>query len=195
MINVAVKCGCSRFMSTDGSAGRNAFRCGCGARVRINEQVAPVRRCSYGDCRTVAVTKEPLRFCLEHEKAAASILGPMAGALEVERFLNSSRSTRRRQFGDRIRAPRRVARHAPVVYYVLRSGLIKIGTSTRLRMRARELEAEKVLATEPGDETIERQRQRRFKHLHHHHEWYLPGDDLLAHIDALVLKYGPPFLS
>jgi len=181
-------------MTTDGRAGRLAFRCGCGTRIRIDEQSGPVRRCSFGDCRTVAVTREPLRFCLEHEKAAASLLGPLAGTLEVELFLNSSHSTRIRRYGDLIRAPRRISRHAPVVYYMQRRGLIKIGTSTELRARAAAVDAEKVLAVEPGDEAIERRRQKRFEHLHHHLEWYLPGDDLLDHIDALARRHGPPRL-
>ncbi|MFB6776512.1 hypothetical protein ACFCX0_03565 [Streptomyces sp. NPDC056352] len=143
----------------------------------------------------MAVTAEPLRFCADHEKEAASRLGPLAGALEVELYLNSSTSTRYRRFGNAIAPPPKISRHRPVVYYMQRErgGLIKIGTSTRLRKRSQELDAE-VLAAEPGSEPEERQRQRQFKHLHHHHEWFRPGDDLMAHMAELVKRYGQPVL-
>jgi hypothetical protein len=141
----------------------------------------------------LAVTAEPLRFCADHEKAAASRLGPLAGALEVELYLNSSASTRYRRFGDAIRRPARISKHLPVVYYMQRGGLIKIGTSTRLRKRSQELEAE-VLAAEPGGRVEEVQRHRQFDHLHDHHEWFRPGDDLKAHIAEVVERYGQPTL-
>ncbi|WP_405461622.1 hypothetical protein OG786_29345 [Streptomyces sp. NBC_00101] len=139
----------------------------------------------------MATTREPLRFCVDHEIEAANRLGPLAGALEVEAFLNSSHSVRYRRFGSALRSPQRISRHRPVVYYMERGGLIKIGTSTRLRHRSKELDAE-VLAAEPGSNPEEKRRQRQFEHLHHHLEWFLPGEDLLAHIAALVKRYGKP---
>lgn len=177
----------------DGRAGRGAYRCGCGWRAHVVDQRAAVRRCSFGDCRIVAVTAEPLRFCADHEKEAASKLGPLAGALEVELYLNSSTSTRYRRFGNAIAAPSKISRHRPVVYYMQRGGLIKIGTSTRLRKRSQELEAE-VLAAEPGGRVEEVQRHRQFNHLHDHHEWFKPGEDLLGHIAEVVERYGQPVL-
>ncbi|MER7155923.1 hypothetical protein ABT366_34505 [Streptomyces lydicus] len=143
----------------------------------------------------MAVTPEPLRFCADHEKAAASKLGPLAGALEVELYLNSSASTRYRRFGDAIHRPAKISRHRPVVYYMQRvdGGLIKIGTSTRLRERSRELDA-KVLAAEPGSKPEEGRRHRQFERLHDHDEWFRPGDDLMAHVAEVVERYGRPVL-
>ncbi|MFH9579101.1 hypothetical protein ACH4MO_14020 [Streptomyces globisporus] len=193
MTRYAIKCGCGRPIEPSGSVGRDAFRCGCGWRAQVVERSPAARQCSYGDCRTVAATPEPLRFCVEHEREAASRLGPLAGALEVEAFLNSSMSTRYRRFGDGIKVPPKISRHRPVVYYMERGGLIKIGTTTRLRKRSQELDAD-VLAAEPGSESEERQRQREFRHLHHHLEWFTPGAELLDHIAKLVKLYGEPKL-
>lgn len=193
MTTYGVKCGCGRDMTADGRAGRHAFRCGCGVRIQVADPQAPVRRCSYGNCRTVAVTKEPLRFCLDHEKAAASQLGPLAGALEVERFLNSSASARYRRFGPSLAASKQAGKHPPVVYFMKRERLIKIGTSTNLKPRAVALGA-LVMATTPGGRTVEGEHHKRFAHLHVFGEWFEPGPDLLEYIDALRKRHGRAIL-
>jgi hypothetical protein len=160
----------------------------------VLDRKAEVRRCSFGECRLLAITADPLRFCVDHEREAAMKLGPLAGALEVERFLNSSRSTRYRKYGRGLNPPPRISRHRPVVYYMERGELIKIGMTTRIRKRAAELDAA-VLAAEPGARVEEIQRHKQFAHLHHHHEWFNRGPDLEAHIAEIVERYGKPMLS
>jgi hypothetical protein len=114
----AVRCGCGRSMNTDGRAGRNAFRCGCGARVHITELRAAVRRCTFGDCRTLATTKEPLRFCPEHQEQAAALLAHTAGAAkvrELEEGLGLSPTTWNRKYGFGITPVPTNTEHAPLV--------------------------------------------------------------------------------
>jgi hypothetical protein len=78
---------------------------------------------------------------------------------------------------------------APVgsVYYAQRDGLIKIGFSRHIPGRMLELKAT-LLAIELGgrDMVWERIRQHQFKHLRVSGEWFVPGRDLLAHIDRLI---------
>lgn len=80
-----------------------------------------------------------------------------------------------------------VPRHDnPVVYYVGVDGLVKIGFTNYLPQR---LEAwpptTKILATEPGDFRLERQRHQEFAEYLIEREWFTYGPRLHAHIAAL----------
>ncbi|MFE2073704.1 GIY-YIG nuclease family protein [Streptomyces misionensis] len=195
MYKITLECACGRTMTPDGRAGRGAFRCGCGrGGVRVVEQLDQVRRCTYDGCRTLATTKEPLRFCVEHEMAAAERLGHLAGTQVLEHFLNRSHSTRSRRFGLAI-TPIRPTRHAPLVYFAVppahlcpedASALppIKIGTTTDLRDRMKAIPA-RPLALEPGDMVRERQLHRQFAHLRLKGEWFRAAPELLDHINRL----------
>lgn len=72
-----------------------------------------------------------------------------------------------------------------VVYYGQQGERIKIGTSTQVDERCRELKVT-LLATEPGSYAEEAERHKRFAHLRIKGEWFRPGPDLLAHIATLT---------
>ena len=46
-------------------------------------------------------------------------------------------------------------KHDPLVYYALREGLIKIGTTTGFAQRMSALDIDRILAIEPGSEDVE----------------------------------------
>ncbi len=162
---ISLKCSCGRFMSPDGHAGRGAFRCGCGrGGVRVVERIDSVRRCTYGDCRILATTPEPLRFCPEHEVEVACRLGHLAGTQVLEHFLDRSPRTRSRHFGHTLTPLPKTTKQPSVAYFARRERLIKIGTTVQLRQRMSSL-ATVVLATEAGDIVRETQLQQRFTHL------------------------------
>jgi hypothetical protein len=184
----AVRCGCGRSMSLDGRSGRHAFRCGCGARIQVHEQRANVRQCTFGDCRILATTKEPLRFCPDHEQEAATLLAQTAGETrlrELEEALERSPRTWNRRYGFGISPLPQNPQHAPVVYFARRERLIKIGWTSQLPKRMKQIPA-RALAIEPGDIVRERQLHHRFAHLlADRREWFHPGPDLIAYINAL----------
>lgn len=183
MNRYTLKCGCGRYLVADGRAGRGAYRCGCSARIKVTEEPSSARCCSYGDCRTLATTKEPLKLCPDHEVEAARQLGHLAGTLELQHYLDRSYNTWSRKFGYGLTPLPRNPRHAPVVYFARREYLIKIGTTTQLRERMRAIPAVP-LALEPGDVVRETQLHRQFAaFLAMGREWFRPEPDLIAYIN------------
>lgn len=78
------------------------------------------------------------------------------------------------------------------VYYARRDGIIKIGLSRNVGQRMAGLGAE-LLAVELGGVMDERRRHAQFEHLRlpdtgDSREWFLPGPDLLQHIDGLSIN-------
>lgn len=198
MTQFAVKCGCGRTMNPDGRTGRNHFRCGCGARIQVADQRSEARRCTYGECRTLATTAEPLRFCPEHEELAAIILGRIAGSAELREFqelLPMSPDTWSRRKGYKVTPLPPTTDRPSVVYFARRERLIKIGTTVRLRIRMSSL-ATSVLATEPGDIVRESQLKNQFNHLLAvGREWFHPGVDLVAYVNELRAADGMKAIS
>lgn len=82
----------------------------------------------------------------------------------------------------------------PVVYYVRRGHVIKIGTTTNLVDRMNVLMPDEILAVEPGDRALERERHLQFATLrvHGNSEHFYPGPDLAAHIAAVRAEHGRP---
>lgn len=215
MEQFAVRCGCGRSMTPDGRSGPDTFRCGCGARIQVTRQGTPTRRCSFGGCRTVATTREPLRFCRSHEKQAASLLAHTAGEVrvrELEEGLTQSPQTWTRKYdsavaalpragyGQKDRKTNTEGYHYPLVYFARRERLIKIGWTSRLQRRMRALGA-RPLAIETGDYIRERQLHQRFAHLlvvgdeAVGREWFHPGPDLIAYMNELRVADGYPPLK
>src|ERR1039457_4520897 len=89
------------------------------------------------------------------------------------------------------------ATHKPLVYYVMRDGLIKIGTTTHFPKRMHDLGVKEVLAVEPGSFDLETGRHSQFDahHVDGDGELFRPGADLLAHAAALRETYGLPGLK
>ncbi|MEH0552568.1 GIY-YIG nuclease family protein [Streptomyces sp. B21-101] len=81
-----------------------------------------------------------------------------------------------------------------VVYYIRRRGYVKIGTTTQLRARMRDLMPDEVLAVEPGSYKLEGELHVRFAHirLSPKCEYFLLDEDLQAHIARVVSRVGPP---
>jgi hypothetical protein len=92
----------------------------------------------------------------------------------------------------------RVAREnaPPVIYYALLGEVVKIGTTTRLRDRMNSLKADELLATEPGNSVLEELRHKQFEHLRapvaRQRELFMPGDELVSHIDMLRAEKPSP---
>lgn len=201
-------------MAVDGRSGPNTFRCGCGARIEVTKQATSARRCSFGDCRTVAATEEPLRFCVDHKEEAATLLAYTAGEArirELDDSLQRSPMTLIRRYDaaiaalplarygrkDQNKRPTRAGYHYPVVYFARRERLIKIGWTSRLPGRMKSIGAHP-LAIETGDYIRERQLHQRFAHLlvvgdeAVGREWFHPGPDLIAYINELREADGYP---
>lgn len=198
MAQFAVNCGCGRSMTPYGRAGRNAFRCGCGARIQVLEQRTQARRCTFGECRTLATTAEPLKFCPEHQEQAATLLAHTAGQArihELEEALGRSPQTWNRRYGFGVTPLPKNINHAPLVYFARREHLIKIGWTSQLTQRMKNI-ATQALATEPGDLVRERQIHRQFGHLlADRREWFRPGPDLIAYINELRQADGLPEIT
>lgn len=178
-------------MNPEYRRGPGAYRCGCG--VRVDVTIPPPRpsgRCWYQGCTTVAVTKAPLSFCREHEKDAALHLAHVIAdrklwleAGEWYRPLDSYAPT-----GD--------PEADSWVYFMRRESLIKIGYSSNPTRRAVALNAV-VLAKERGGPAREAAMHGKFRDLRvrPRSEWFLPGDPLIAYINALRAQDSAPPLD
>lgn len=71
------------------------------------------------------------------------------------------------------------------VYYMRLGNRVKIGFTTRLKQRLAELNAEELLATEPGDRRLEHKRHEQFRDLRTTGEWFRLEGALIRHIDEL----------
>jgi hypothetical protein len=80
------------------------------------------------------------------------------------------------------------------VYFMRRERLIKIGTTTNLKQRAQQVNAQ-VLARIPGSYTEETQLHERFAALRRHGEWFEPGPDLVDLINRIRADEGRPPIS
>lgn len=72
-----------------------------------------------------------------------------------------------------------------VVYYMRLGDMVKIGWTTNLPKRTRTINPQEVMATEPGDMKLERQRHRQFADLRVHGEWFRYEGPLIQWIQAL----------
>lgn len=81
-----------------------------------------------------------------------------------------------------------------VVYYVRRGSFVKIGTTTNLRTRMRDLMPDEVLAVEPGSYTRERTLHRRFASVRiaPECEYFRLTEELKDHIAQVVARHGVP---
>ncbi|WKD36517.1 GIY-YIG nuclease family protein [Streptomyces xanthophaeus] len=91
-------------------------------------------------------------------------------------------------------APRQKLPTGPVVYYVRRGNLIKIGTTTRLHRRMNELMPDEILAVEPGGEALEHARHEEFRELAltSRGEYFFPSPALIAHLERVRSEHGAP---
>lgn len=181
-------------MTPDALRGKDAYRCGCGARVKI--AIPDTKRCAgYRDghrCRSTPIAGLPVDLCAEH-------------ADELRNLWRLDFSERQREWTEGEYRPEILARRnearqklwdacqdpvkrpdPPCVYYLQFGDRIKIGTTTNLTQRLRDIPHDKLLATEPGNETMERRRHRQFAALRITGEWFRAERELLAHIAGLA---------
>ena len=80
-----------------------------------------------------------------------------------------------------------------VIYYIRRGKYVKIGTTTRLRSRMRDLMPDEVLAVEPGSYALEGALHARFSSIRFASwcEYFALTPELQEHIDGVLAKHGP----
>ena len=90
----------------------------------------------------------------------------------------------------------RPVRVSEYIYYVKVDSLIKVGYSASLYERLMSYgPAAEVLAHHPGTRADERDLHRTFRpFLAHGREWYNPSQLLIDHIDAVIAKWGKPWI-
>ncbi|MFG3585110.1 GIY-YIG nuclease family protein [Streptomyces sp. NPDC047990] len=81
-----------------------------------------------------------------------------------------------------------------VVYYIRRGKYVKIGTTTNLKQRMRDLMPDEVLAVEPGSYDLEGTLHAQFAKIRFSPamEYFELTEELQKHIDAVVERHGPP---
>lgn len=79
-----------------------------------------------------------------------------------------------------------------IVYYLRRSDLIKIGTTTNPAVRFGDLLPDEILAVEPGGRAEEVRRHRQFRHLRGCGEYFRDAPELRDHISSIRSMYGEP---
>jgi hypothetical protein len=80
------------------------------------------------------------------------------------------------------------------VYYIRRGPFVKIGTTTKLRTRMRDLMPDEILAVEPGSYTLERTLHARFAadRIAPDCEYFRLTDELRDHVEQVAARCGPP---
>lgn len=211
MVEVTVRCGCSRPMRPDTYAGPGRYRCGCGARVALSGlPKLDDRHCSLRNGRRVcngpklpdAIACEPCTILIATLALAdpelAERLGTGQGATEfgLARMAETKRLLALN--AELVRADRdpEVPKATVVYYCELRPGIVKIGTTMKLsaRMAALHVPVGAVLAAEPGSYDLEKARHRQFAGLRiTQREDFRVDEALRTHIEGVANQHGDPF--
>lgn len=195
-------------MTMDALRGKGAYRCGCGARVFVTVPAPTTgNKCSWKNCRTIAVADSDVPLCVDHARRLRVQLGisrdsehqielwrrtvmedrdfedDIDAAADKQRAENAEKRLR----GDpyNVRAP-----EPTWCYFMRHETNIKIGYSKDPRKRALALAGAEILAKEPGAASRESQLHEQFAHLRLHGEWFEPGPDLLEYIAKLRQQAG-----
>lgn len=206
MQNVTVTCGCTRQMSPDTLRGHGAFRCGCGARVAI--KIPPASSCvgqddQAGRCRYLPVRESAeygVPLCRDHLTAYRDYRDTIERNKQIDQAILDAPKLDPRYLENTPEAKRSLRRDlarergSMVVYYVRIGENIKIGWTANLKQRMTTIMPDEILATEPGEEQLERLRHQQFAHLRvpPGRERFRPESELLDHIKMLRSHYGPP---
>lgn len=201
---VTIACGCGRAMTLDALRGRDAYRCGCGARVKIT--IPDEKHCAgYRDgqrCRSVAAAGLPVDLCVEHAKELREFWEGENRLQKLREYEDKYGPEYMARWRERSNSPKdpdwrkiqwlgleRILEgpdtHAPLIYYLRFADRIKIGTTTNLKIRLTAIPHDELLATEPGDVMLERRRHRQFDHLRLKGEWFRADRELLDHIESI----------
>lgn len=166
-------------------------------RTRHGRAVAPKTH-AYGDrctvqrgdgtfCDAPSMPELPASICPKHAARIFMHLRDFVGKADrsdlAMRLISASEQRSRDTYAA---APIREVM-AEVVYYVRVGDHVKIGYTTNLRNRMQAYPTGRLLATEPGGLTLERQRHEQFAHaLDVGREWFTITPDLMGHIKALA---------
>jgi len=153
-------------------------------------------RCTITDrhgepCGLPSVENAPFPICDAHAVQTYRYVSRRIGSLaddpmfQIKMRLESAES-------ERSRERYKLAARVEVVYYVQIGEHIKIGYTSRLRLRMNAYPAtRRLLATEPGTYADEAARHHQFRHLlAAGNEWFRPGPDLMDHINDLRSAQG-----
>jgi hypothetical protein len=139
------------------------------------------------DCRASAVEGAPFPICLKHLRAAFVFYAD---------YLETNPAPTPEIVADVARMPvRNYPTPCPresLVYYVAIGSHVKIGFTTAFADRMTSLQPDEILATEPGDSTLERERHSQFSRFRapKGREYFYPAPELMAHIE--MLRAQPP---
>ena len=138
-------------------------------------------------CQSQSIEDAPFPICVHH---AAKLMAFLNGVVPTE---NTDRLvTAVRDLDWHPTTPRKSATAGRGVVYYLRVGAhIKIGFTSDLRMRMHRYPPDSVLlACEPGDLALEKQRHQQFRPLlREAKEWFAPAKVLIDHIDAVSERH------
>lgn len=201
MQNVTVTCACGRKMRVNALGGRGAFRCGCGAGVRV--EVSDIRRgCAVDGCRLTAVADSlVVRLCSDHlHKVMLSLVPRIYVKYPPEKWLSEAIHEYVAEFGEPPETPlwvrmpwllnrvtdRPDTSHDPIVYFLVIGDKVKIGTTINKRQRfASMLPPGATFALElPGSYKLESELHKRFAADRLEGEWFRLSDQIKAFIAA-----------
>ncbi len=165
----------------------------------LRKHTASVTQCAWPNCDK----SDPESFdanrvgvlCLDHAWSHYDAMNEVL-VLDGKYDMDKIRELRAREDREQVEAQdRRHRGNQPGwVYYVEIGDRIKVGYSADVRRRMRAYPpGSLLLAVEPGDTALERQRHRQFaEHLTDGREWFNPDPQLLDHIRALTDLHGHP---
>lgn len=172
----------------------------------MNDPTAIIQRCtaqrSNGEfCDVRSLPDAPFPICRHHAEQVYRHWDEIDDArkrLAIHLFNRPPSPPTRNAYQAQQERRKRLAEQQAVVYYVRIGDHVKIGTSTNLKMRLSQLrlDADAVLATEPGSYELERQRHREFDAERiGRREDFNPSRRLLAHIETVRAEHGDPVIT
>lgn len=160
--------------------------------ITSRNPTAYIERCCYPGCKADRwVEPDSPPFCAKHMiECAYYIARHMAGMYLIDPERGHRKPMASTEIDQIITGPPTPS----VVYYVRMGNHVKIGTTTNLEKRMQSFyldsDPDALLATEPGDVALERQRHVEFRaeRVYANRELFNPSRRLLAHIESLKAK-------
>jgi len=87
------------------------------------------------------------------------------------------------------------AARVEVVYYLRRDGMVKIGTTSNLKVRLATIPHHELLAVEPGGIGLERSRHAEFSAHRADGEWFRASMEVMAHVVQIRKTHGAPIAA
>lgn len=134
--------------------------------------------CGHGRCTADVMPDIDVQLCERHLRKAWAAFELITGTPEPEEQENPIRDTH--------------SDHIPGAVYFVRIGeLLKIGWTSNVAERFRQLSPDAVLHVEAGTRADERNYHHQFKkHLAHGREWFTANDETNAAVDKLSRRYS-----